>query len=86
MMAAGLLTLAANAMHLEANKPSCVLVVIMQNLHLSTKAPRSLIFSLSEGSSRFFAVYGSAGFEPVSVFEKEDILLLSANGCQNPEM
>ena len=61
-------------MHLLASRPSAVLVVIMQNLHLSTNAERSLTFSCNEGSSRFFSVYGSAGLEPVSVLENEDIL------------
>jgi hypothetical protein len=50
------LTLAATAMHRLARIPSWVLVVIMQNLLLSTKLWRSSTFSLREGSWRFFAV------------------------------
>lgn len=52
----GRLTLAARAMHLLARRPSWVLVVIMQNLLLSTKDWRSSTFSLREGSWMFFAV------------------------------
>lgn len=52
----GGLTLAARAMHLLASRPSWVLVVIMQNLLLSTKDWRSSTFSLREGSWMFFAV------------------------------
>jgi len=62
-------------MHLLANKPSAVFVVIMQNLHLSTKAVKSSTLSFSDGSCLFFAVYGSAGFEPVSVLEKDMLVL-----------
>jgi len=44
-------------MHLEASSPlSGMRVVIMQNLHLSTKALRSSTFSLREGSCLFFSV------------------------------
>jgi hypothetical protein len=35
-------------------------VVIMQNLHFSTKVIRSLIFSSRGASSRFAALYGSS--------------------------
>ena len=62
-------------MHLLASFPSLVLVVIMQNLHLSMKAVRPSTFSCNEGSSRFFCLYGSAGWLPVSVLEY-DILVL----------
>lgn len=49
-------TLAAKAIHLLASRPSLVLVVIMQNLHLLTKLTRSSTFSLRDGSWMFFAV------------------------------
>lgn len=48
-------------MQREASRPSGVLVVKRQNLVLSTKYRRSSTFSFNEGSSLFFAVYGSAG-------------------------
>ena len=67
-------TFAARAMHLLARTPSGLFVVIMQNLHLSTKADSCLTFSPADGSSSCFAVYGSAGLSPVSVLEKEDIV------------
>lgn len=60
------LTFAARAMQREASRPSCVRVTIMQNLLLSTKFTRSSTFSFSEGSSKFFWVYGSAVLLPVS--------------------
>ena len=71
-----LLTFAARAMHLLASISSLVLVVIMQNLHLSMKFARSWTFSCSDGSCKFFSMYGSAGLLPVSVLEKEDIVLV----------
>lgn len=58
-------------MHLLASFPSSVCVVIMQNLHLSTKWAKSSTFSFSDGSWMFFAVYGSAGLLPVSVLLKD---------------
>lgn len=61
------LTFPANAMHLETNRPVLAIrVVIIPNLHASIKLTRSSIFSLSWGSSTFFALYGSAGLLPVS--------------------
>ena len=63
-------TLPAKAMHLLTSMPvSATLVVIMPNLHASTKAVSPSIFSLREASSLFLALYGSAGLLPVSVLE-----------------
>lgn len=82
-----LLTLAARAIALLARSPSVVLVVSKQNLARSTKAPRSSIFSFNDGSCRFFAVYGSAVLEPVSVLLKDMFLvcwwddLIESTGC-----
>ena len=68
-------TLAARAMHLETRRlESLVWVVIMANLADEMKVERSSTFSEREGSSLFFAVYGSAGLLPVSVFEKPDMV------------
>lgn len=61
------LTFAANAIALLARRPSDATVVKRQNLDLSTKLPRSSIFSFKLGSCRFLATYGSAALEPVSV-------------------
>jgi len=72
------LTLPARAMHLLASSPSLVLVVIMQNLHLFTKATRSSTFSFNDGSWMLVAVYGSAGLSPVSVLLKDMLLLVLA--------
>ena len=74
-------------MHLEANAPVLsILVVIMPNLHDWMKLTRSSTFSLSAGSLLFSALYGSAGFEPVSVLLKdivEDEAFLLENGYDN---
>jgi hypothetical protein len=68
------LTVAAKAMHLETRRlESLVWVVIMPNFAEEMKVERSPIFSVREGSSLFFAVYGSAGLPPVLVLEKSDI-------------
>lgn len=45
-------------------------VVIMPNLADEMNLERSSTFSEREGSSLFFAVYGSAGLLPVSALEK----------------
>lgn len=71
-------TFAANAMQRETSSPLLsIRVVIMHNLVLSTKETRSSTFSLSDGCSMFFWVYGSAALEPVSVL-LNDILGLDA--------
>jgi hypothetical protein len=64
-------------MHLETRRlESLVWVVIMPNLADEMKLERSSTFSEREGSSLFFAVYGSAGLLPVLALEKppEDIV------------
>lgn len=59
-------------MHLEVKAPDeASRVVIMPNLHALTKSDRSSTFSLMDVSSLLVALYGSAGLEPVSVFEKD---------------
>lgn len=72
-----MLTFAASAMHLLASFPSLVFVVIMQNLFFSMKYTKSSIFSCRLGSSWFFAVNGSAGFEPVSVLDRDISVLFN---------
>lgn len=47
------------------------LVVNMPNLDVDTKLTRPSIFSFREGSSKFFALYGSAGLSPVSALLKD---------------
>jgi hypothetical protein len=67
-------TLAAKAIHLEANLPvDPPLVVIIPNLQADTNSFRSSTFPLVDASSRF-SLYGSAGLLPTSAFEKLDIL------------
>jgi hypothetical protein len=69
---AGCRTWAATAIHLEARRPVLsALVVIMPNLDVDTKLTRPSIFSLRGGSSRFLALYGSAGLVPVSALLKD---------------
>ena len=54
-------TLPARAMQRDTRIPlEASWVVIMQNLHFSTKVIRSLIFSSRGASSRFAALYGSS--------------------------
>jgi hypothetical protein len=43
----------------------------MPNLDVATKLTRPSIFSFNGGSSRFFALYGSAGLLPVSALLKD---------------
>lgn len=72
------LTLPARAMQRLTKRPvlSC-LVVIIPTLHPSMNSQRSSTFSLTEASvSRFFALTGSAGLEPVSVVEKPPVVPL----------
>lgn len=65
-------TWAATAIHLEARRPVLsALVVIIPNLDAATKLTRPSIFSFSGGSSRFLALYGSAGLSPVSALLKD---------------
>ena len=47
------------------------LVVNMPNLDVETKLTSPSIFSFRGGSSRFFALYGSAGLSPVSALLKD---------------
>lgn len=69
-------TFPATAMQRDTSFPSLSLVVIIPNLLASMNALRSSTFSFTEVSSLFFAVYGSAGLLPVSVFEKDMIDLV----------
>jgi len=65
-------TFAASAIALDASRSlSAVCVVNRQNLVLSRKDWRSSTFSFREGSSKFFAVYGSAVLLPVSALLNE---------------
>jgi hypothetical protein len=67
------LTLAARAIALDASKSlSATCVVKRQNLVLSMNLRRSSTFSLRPALSWFFAVYGSAFFEPVSALLKPE--------------
>ena len=69
-------TFAATAIHLELSMPEAATrVVIMPNLHDEMNSVRPSTFSDSEGSSLFFALYGSAGLLPVSVLEKDSDIL-----------
>ena len=70
------LTFPAKAMHLLTSRPLWDLVVIMPNLHELMKATKSSTFSLRDGFSRFLALYGSAGLEPVSALLKPDDILM----------
>ena len=73
-------------MHLETRRlESLVWVVIMPNLADEMKLERSSTFSESEGSSLFFAVYGSAGLSPVLVLEKPDMAKVRKAGCSKIE-
>lgn len=64
-------TFAASAIHLDTSNPLLsIRVVIMPNLHALMKATRSSTFSFSEVSSKFLALYGSAGLLPVSALLK----------------
>lgn len=76
-------TLAATAIHLETNSPLLsIRVVIMPNLHDSIKLTRSSTLVLRSGSLLFVALYGSAGFEPVSVLLNDiaEVVLESLRG------
>lgn len=68
-------------MHLDTNAPEDPSrVVIMPNLESLMKAERSSTFSLMEVSSLLAALYGSAGLEPVSAFEKDILGIVVVRG------
>lgn len=62
-------------MHLDVSSPVLsIRVVIMPNLHASMNLTRSSTFSLTSGSVRLVALYGSAGLSPTSVLLKDIFL------------
>ena len=69
-------------MQRDANCPElAILVVIIQNLLAFAKSAKSWIFCSDEGSSLFFALYGSAVLPAVSAFEYDMLNCLRRLMC-----